>query len=198
MYKKCKTVPSINRQREIESVFLKLLNSNSYEDLTVCEICKHANLPRKAFYRYFDGKEGLLKALIEHTLQGYQAYYEGFKRERRTLKGELECYFSFWLVEPQRAFIKAIIKNSLVGRLLKNSQETSLVNNRIATKFLPNETDLMRMQIFNFVISGLMTLMLEWFESGHKQTPSEMAEVACRLIQEPLFPNLDSLGIHTK
>ncbi len=196
MYKKCKTAPSSIRQREIEAVFLKLLTISSYETLTVCEICKQAKIPRKAFYRYFDGKEGLLKALIEHTLQGYQDYYKNFKRERRTLKGELECYFSFWLVEPQYTFLKVVINNSLVGHLLKASQGASIIDSSIGEKFLPNETEKMRLQIFNFAISGLMTLMLEWFNGGHKEEPSEMAEIACRLIKQPLFPNLDSLGIY--
>ena len=197
MYKKCKTAPSITRQREVETVFLKLLNASSYEELTVCEICKQAKIPRKAFYRYFDGKEGLLKALIEHTLQGYQEYYKNLKRERRTLKGELECYFSFWLVEPQLTFLKVIIGNSLVGHLLKASQGTSIIDSSIGEKFLPNETEKMRSQIFNFAISGLMTLMIEWFNGGHKEQPSEIAEIACSLIQEPLFPNLDKVGIYT-
>ncbi|MBR5439127.1 MAG: TetR/AcrR family transcriptional regulator [Clostridia bacterium] len=197
MYKNCKTKPSISRQKEIESAFLNLLVKKHYEDLTVCEICEYAQIPRKAFYRYFEGKEGLLKALIEHTLLGYQDFYQNFKRERRTIKGELECFFAFWLAEPQKTLLKVMIKNSLVGHILKHSQSSTLISNVDANKFLPNETEKMRLQIFNFAISGLMTLMLDWFNNGHKETPSEMAEMACRLIQHPLFPSLDSIGIYT-
>ncbi len=195
MYKKCKTAPSIMRQKEIESVFLKLLDTRSYEDITVCEICERAGIPRKAFYRYFDGKEGLLKALIEHTLLGYQDFYLNFKSGRRTIKGELECFFAFFISEPQMTFLNVMIKNSLVGHILKSSQGSHLLKNVDAEKFLPNETDSMRTQIFNFVISGLMTLMLDWFNGGHKESPSAMAEMACRLIQEPLFQNLERVGI---
>lgn len=198
MYKKCKTAPSISRQKEIEKVFLNLLITNSYEDLTVCTICQKAQIPRKAFYRYFDGKEGLLKALIEHTLLGYQDFYLNFKSGRRTLQGELECFFAFWLHDPQKTLLKVMIKNSLVGHILKLSQSSSLIENVDAKKFLPNETDAMRSQIFNFAISGLMTLMLEWFNGGHKESPAKMAEISCRLIQHPLFPNLNEIGIYTE
>ena len=195
MFKRCKTPRSIKRQAEIENAFLTLLVTKSYEEVTVSEVCSQANIPRKAFYRYFDGKEGLLEALIEHTLQGYQGYYENFKRERRTLKGELECFFSFWLIEPQKTFLKVIIKNSLTGHLLRNSQSSSVINNVAIEKFLPNDTSGMRNHVFNFAISGLMTLMLDWFNGGHKESPSAMAEISCRLIHQPLFPNLENVGI---
>ena len=89
-----------------------------------------------------------------------------------------------------------MIKNSLVGHILKSSQGAYLLNNVDVEKFLPNETESMRAQIFDFAISGLMTLMLDWFNSGHKESPAEMANVACRLIQQPLFPNLESVGIY--
>ncbi len=195
MFKRCKTQRSIKRQAEIENAFLTLLVTKSYEDVTVSEVCSQTKIPRKAFYRYFACKEGLLEALIDHTLQGYQTYYENFKRERRTLKGELECFFSFWLVDPQKTFLKVIIKNSLTGHLLRNSQTSTVVSGVAVEKFLPNDTSGMRSHVFNFAISGLMTLMLEWFNGGHKESPSAMAEIACRLIQQPLFPNLESVGI---
>lgn len=198
MFKRCKTQRSIKRQAEIENAFLTLLVTKSYEDVTVSEVCSQANIPRKAFYRYFACKEGLLEALIEHTLQGYQGYYENFKRERRTLKGELECFFSFWLVDPQKTLLKVMIKNSLVGHILKLSQSSRLIENVDAKKFLPYETDAMRSQIFNFAISGLMTLMLDWFNGGCKESPAKMAEISCRLIQHPLFPNLNEIGIYTE
>ena len=38
----------------------------------MCDICESAKIPRKAFYRYFENKEGILQALILHVLQGYE------------------------------------------------------------------------------------------------------------------------------
>ncbi len=194
MFKECKTIKSKERQKEIEKTFLGLLKNKDYEDITVIEICDTAKIPRKAFYRYFYCKEGLLNALIKHTLDGYQNYYKNFKQAKRTIKLELECFFSFWLQEHIKIFLNAIIKSSLIGHLLKFSRE--IPNDAIdMAKFLPDDNSWQRMHVFNFAISGLMSIMLDWYNGGCKQSISEMADVASRLLGKPLFPNLDKIGI---
>ncbi len=194
MFKNCKTVKSINRQKLIEQAFLGLLRNKHYDNITVMEICDSVDVPRKAFYRYFSCKEGLLNALIKHTLDGYQDYYQKIKPEKRTIKNELEVFFSFWKQEYIKNFLDAIIKSSLVGHLLKFSRE--IPNDIIdKSKFLPNDNLLYRTYVFNFAISGLMSIMLDWYNNGCKQSTYEMAEVASRLIGKPLFPNLNKIGI---
>ena len=68
MYKQCKTERSAKRQREIELAFLNLMETTAYEDISVTLLCQSIDIPRKAFYRYFDTKEDALHALIDHTL----------------------------------------------------------------------------------------------------------------------------------
>jgi AcrR family transcriptional regulator len=68
MYKICHTEESSRRQRELEQGFLELLRSQSYDKLTLTELCRRLNVPRKSFYRYFPTKEDCLLALIDHTL----------------------------------------------------------------------------------------------------------------------------------
>lgn len=194
MFKNCKTVKSLNRQREIEKAFLDLLKHKHYDDITVIQLCDYVKMPRKAFYRYFACKEGLLNALIKHTLDGYQDYCHNFKEPKRTIKGELNCFFSFWLEKNNRDFLDAINKSSLVGHLLKFSREIP-ANIIDMSKFLPDENSWSRMQVFNFAISGLMSIMLDWYNAGCNQTTAEMSEIASRLLGKPLFQNLDKIGI---
>ncbi len=196
MYKTCKTKQSLSRQKAIETTFLRLLKKRHYDDISVSEICGEMNIPRKAFYRYFNGKEGLLLALITHTLEGYQDYYKSFNFERRTVKSELECYFSFWITEPRNTLLFALLNSGLVEQLFVNSRQLPSNNFIDTSKFLPDETPYMRKQIFNFAISGLLSIMLDWFNGGCKETPREMAEVSCRLLEKPLFDNLENLGIY--
>ena len=73
MYKLCKTEQSAKRQRDIENCLLELLSTRRYEDVTITEICEKMNMPRKSFYRYFDGKEGVMQSLIQHTMMDYNA-----------------------------------------------------------------------------------------------------------------------------
>lgn len=68
MYKRCTTEITTQRQRMLEHCFLDLLKNDSYDHITVGDICTCANVPRGMFYRYFDSKKDALDALIDHTL----------------------------------------------------------------------------------------------------------------------------------
>ena len=195
MYKVCKTEKSKQRQKFIEECFLKILKKKHYEDITVSEICISASIPRKAFYRYFETKEDVLDALIEHTLTGYTEYYEIKKQERRTLKYELKCYFDFWLDEPMKGLLTALKKSNLIEKLYSHSKQIALGGFVNTNKFLPEETSFNQKQIFNFAVIGLLSVMMDWFNNGCKQSTEEMALIASRLLNSPIFSNLDKLGI---
>ena len=198
MYKKCKTKHSINRQREIETAFLNLLKTKHYDDISVCEISDFAKIPRKAFYRYFENKEGILQGLISHTLQGYKEYCDQFTSStaKRTIKTELTHFFNFWITEPRKTLLKALIKSNLIDTMLKFNKGIPLAYFMDMKKFFPEDEPMVAKQVLNFTISGLMSIMIDWFENGYKETPEQMATLACRLIEQPLFKNLESIGIY--
>jgi len=68
MYKICHTEESSRRQRELEQGFLNMLQIQTYDKITLTELCRQLHIPRKTFYRYFPTKEDCLLALIDHTL----------------------------------------------------------------------------------------------------------------------------------
>ena len=68
MYKICKTDQSAARQREIELGLLSMMLEQPFESITISDLCDRLCIPRKAFYRYFSGKDGALFALIDHTM----------------------------------------------------------------------------------------------------------------------------------
>lgn len=195
MYKICKTEKSKQRQKLIEKKFLKLLKNKHYEDITVSELCLLANVPRKAFYRYFETKEDVLNALLDHSLQEYEAYSAVNKSGQRILKVELTDYFNFWTTDHMKELLKALKKSNLVSNIYyhsKNMVESGFVN---TNRFLPEESSWRQKQIFNFAIMGLVSIMLDWFDGGCVQSSEEMASIATRMLTTPLFPKLEELGI---
>ncbi len=50
----------------------KELVGNGIDNTKVVNICKQANIPRSAFYRYFDSLHDAVEALVEHIHQKYQ------------------------------------------------------------------------------------------------------------------------------
>ena len=195
MYKLCKTEESSRRQREIEEILLNLMTEKSFDDITVSEICQAASMPRKSFYRYFDGKDGIIQSILYHTMTDFQTFTSQFSEEKRTLRGEFEQFFLFW--KEKSTFLEAFDKSNLIGLLVENSTNYGMSEFINISKFLPGADDKEKIHIFRFAVSGLMTLTISWYRSGFAESVPDVARTAARLISKPLFPDLDKLGIET-
>ena len=191
MYKLCKTEESATRQRGIEKKLLSLMTTKDFEDITVSELCLEMNMPRKAFYRYFDSKEDALHALIQHTMAEFESFNEIYTAEgKRNLQSDLEQFFKFWL--SRRDFLDTLKKNNLSSILVQHAVSFSEKEMTMLNRFLPGEPEWLQRQIIKFAISGLMTAMIEWHDSGCKENTELMAQAMCRMFSRPLFPGLTS------
>ena len=194
MYKLCKTEQSAKRQREIEGALFDLLMKKSYTDITVTEICDVLFMPRKAFYRYFDSKDDTLYALIEHTMAEYNDFSASLDKSKvRTLKREIEKYFAFW--KDHKLLLDALYKNNMLEKIIDVSVGFPINDMVSIKKFLPDDNDWAREKIFKFAVCGLVFQMLDWYKDGFRTSISDMAQLACRTLSKPLFPDLDKLGI---
>ena len=194
MYKLCKTEQSVKRQKEIEACLFEILLTKNYEDITITELCQKINMPRKAFYRYFDSKEDALSAMIDHSMSEYSGFTVDRSNEtRRSLTSELEEYFLFWY--QKRDLLNALDRSGLIGHLIERTVNYPINDRILVSRFLPDDSERMRERIFKFALSGLVYTMIYWYRDGFNVSTREMAETACRMIQEPLFPNLGKLGI---
>ena len=198
MFKECKTEQSAKRQYEIEQTFLELLTTKDYKDITVSEVCEAANVPRKAFYRYFDDKEGVLHAMIHHTLVRYGEFSAKFTSQKRTVKGEIEQFFAYWKEKEQRKLLETLDKRNLLNTLVALSLNFSSSRLLDISKFLKDEDVGIEKELFCFTIIGLMSLMISWSKDEYKRTSAEMAEITCRLLTAPIFPNLREWGIYSE
>ncbi|MBQ8528413.1 MAG: TetR/AcrR family transcriptional regulator [Clostridia bacterium] len=194
MYKICKTESSARRQREIENCLLELMSIKRYEDITITELSEKMNMPRKAFYRYFDSKDDALYALIDHTMAEYSGFTVDKSQEpNRSLRRELEEYFKFWI--SKQYLLNALDRSGLVGTLIERNISYPVKDVIMLEKFLPDEDRDISESIFKFAFSGLVYTMINWYRDGFATSTQDMAKVACRMLREPLFPNLSKLGI---
>ena len=191
MYKLCKTEQSANRQRRLEEGLLQAMLTKHFDEISVSELCAQLDVPRKAFYRYFDSKEGALHALIDHTLLAYESfplvYSEG---EKRTLIRELEQFFLFWI--RQKALLDALQRSGMSGILIERSISHALSEMVLPKRFLPQESEETVRHVTMFCVCGLMSMVLSWHHDGYNQTADKMANIACRLLDKPLFPSVES------
>lgn len=192
MYKLCKTEQSANRQRQLEQGLLQAMLTRHYDEISVSDLCAQLQIPRKAFYRYFDGKEGALHALLDHTLMAYESfplvYSEG---EKRTLLRELEQFFLFWI--QQKPLLDALQRSGLSGELIVRSILQASTEVSVPKRFLNTDALQVQRYVTMFGVCGLMSMVLQWHHDGYAESARFMATVAVRLLAQPLFPDAQKL-----
>jgi len=193
MYKLCKTEQSARRQKEIEQALYRALEKKNYADITITELCLTLKMPRKTFYRYFDSKDDALYALIEHTMLEYQNLDPKSNAGQRTLHNEIRMFFEFWY--QKREFLDTLTKNSMLDKVIEVSVNLPIKDLVSLSKFLPDDTEWARGRIFKFAVCGLITSMIDWYRDGFRTGISDMVDISCRVLSQPLFPNLEKLGI---
>ena len=187
MYKLCKTEQSAARQKELEDGLLAAMSTRHYEEISVSDLCGQIGIPRKSFYRYFSSKDGALHALLDHTLMEYEGFTDpNFLGEQRTLHRDLERFFQFWIVH--KPLLDALARSAMSGVLIERCVAHALTETVMPKRFLPQDTKEMQRQITMFGVCGLRSMVLTWHHDGYPDPARKMAEVAVRLLSQPLFP----------
>lgn len=119
----CHTEITIQKKAQIETSLLNLMMQQSYQNITVVDICREADIPRRTFYHYFGSKEDVLESLIETLMQ--QCFLEGtfdIPLSREHMEQRFAKIFRFWDGENRKK-LDALIKNGLESRLLTWSSQ---------------------------------------------------------------------------
>lgn len=183
MYKICQTDQSFQRQRAMENGLLQLLEKRRYEDISISELCDHLQIPRKAFYRYFSGKDGALYALLDHTMMDF--YMGDYHGGSSAAPVDLEQYFLFWY--EHRALLGALVRSGLSGILVERATSFALQERMIPRHMLNWDSDFQEIAL-SFAICGLMSMVLQWNNQGFQKTPKEMTKIAITMLTQPLLP----------
>lgn len=188
MYKSCKLESSKRRQLSFVDGLLQLLEKTAWPKVTVQQLCRSLNVPRNAFYRYFDNLDDLLDLLIDRYLIGdYISYIERCASEHGCLPAgrEMVELFHFW--RAKRRFLDLLDKNGLLdhmlGRLARYDMVHASVNLR--SRFKGNIDKVESAVLFS--VSGLMALVLRWRDRDYQPDEAEMAQYALEFMTQPLF-----------
>lgn len=183
MYKDCTSKPAIARQREIEEGLLDYMSHKAYEDITVIELCQKLDIPRKAFYRYFTNKDGALFALIDHTLQGLASNYLDSKPNFASITETMEHFFEYWL--KKKKLLDALAANNLSGVLLQRAVNSTIENESLFNLIVLSQGSVRAKKYkTNFIISGIISLVIQWHHNHFDKTPAQMAKLAVELLPQ--------------
>ena len=184
MYLRCKTENSAQRQQQFELALLRLLETEAYEQVTVGKLTAQVGVSRNAFYRYFDSKDDVLYALIDHTLEGFPVDEAVRLSEGIAYREKLEAFLQYW--KQCKPLLDALEKNALKGMLFDRYMKCSMGQESEISPYLVKDVGKRRYQVTLFAISGLFSLIIDWHHSGYTQTIPELIEVIERVLLHPI------------
>lgn len=185
MYKQCRTEQSAARQKELEQGLLQVMLRRQYDEISVSDLCQEIGVPRKAFYRYFSGKDGALYSMIDRALMDFEIHSTSVDLlEPETPMGYMKHVFVYWT--EHQDLLDALQKSNLSGLLIQRALEFSQNLDTIPRFMLITDRRLREYGTM-FMVCGLMTMIVQWHHDGFSKSVTEMAELTMQLLTHPLF-----------
>ena len=183
MYKNCKTDISAQRQKHIAQCLLDMIAKESYEDVTITDLCQQAGVPRNTFYRYFANKEAVLRYLLEDSLREVllkvvQTYHTSQERE-------MIYHIANWLrfyKEQERVW--ALFDDKLHGILIGQvvAHYGSLLDPINKLDFRNQQT-----KGIIFYAYGMQGILDVWRHFGYEQSEEEVAVQLYNIVRNPIM-----------
>ena len=182
----CHTETASQKKSQIESGMLNLMRQRPYQEITVTDICREAEIPRRTFYHYFSGKEDVLDTMTETLIQ--QCFLEGMF-DVRLGKAHMEKVFvqifHFWEGE-NREKLDLLIKNGLESRLI--SWSSLWVRKEQLGYIRKNDMEPQLVEIGLMVgLTGFFSLLFYWSRGGYRESAVQMAQYAILLLPHAVF-----------
>ena len=182
----CYTEVAIQKKAQLETCLLNLMMQQPYQNITVMDICREAEIPRRTFYHYFGSKEDVLESLIESLMQ--QCFLEvvfdthlGMEHMERNFVR----IFRFWDGENRKK-LDLLIKNGLESHLLTWSSQWT--QKEQIGSMLKSNRDPRLMEIGLMVgIADFFLLLFHWSRTGYRESAEQMAKIAVWMLPHVFY-----------
>ena len=162
---------ALKSQQLLSENLLDLMEEKRYEDISVMDICKKADLSRQTFYNYFESKEELFRFLLRNT-------YESKLYDLDEIPSSKEAISIFVNTAKENdRLVSAIVKNNM-GNLVSDEIFQSIT--KFLNKFIPNFSNQPHFAYHVVLLSGALTHFLTYYARNN----SEMSEKEMALILE--------------
>ena len=170
---------ALSSQKQISQAMLSLLHTKSYSDISVCEICKEAQISRQTFYSLFRSKENVICYELE---QNYCFTLERDCPETPlSLEGLSTAYASY--IEGQKEFISMLVENDLM-ECMRSSIFDMLMG---CDAFALSQDTPGQYFTADFIASGLSSIAKNYVLNEDKVDAYYLRKMICRLFGGELF-----------
>lgn len=169
----------------IQESFIKLHAQKPLSQITVKDICDHAEINRATFYRHYTDVYDLKEKITEEMVQAisnlihgahFENTYEQVLTILRTMKDNQERYTTLHKL-PSSSLLVRIIHICFPNRMKYLHQK------------FPHYSESELKWYFEYICLGTVGVMINWVENGMKESPEEVAAFISTLIRKNLDPS---------
>lgn len=163
----------------IRDSFLELVSENSYDELTVSDLCKYARIGRKTFYTYYQSLDALFEEVLEGVVHEYLESIKDYSAPENI--GEITRKFYEFSANAGKFYDNLVCSDSYqrIGtKLIMRFVKETWTKAEWVRPLNDVEQDLLICFIYN---SGL-GLYRHWFLSGKKIPIEKMIYFATILL----------------
>ena len=170
----------------LEGSLLNLMIQTSYPDISVTDICRKANVPRRTFYHYFASKDDVLESMIEALIQQFllHANIDTYLRNGDVEQGFIEI-LGFWIGD-NRQKLDVLLKNGLESRLISCASRWS---REMHIGYIQNSDLPPKIVEITLLIGAtdFFTLLFYWSRNEYQESLEEMAKYATWVLPHPFY-----------
>ncbi len=176
----------------LRDAFLSLLKEKRYEDISVQDIIKRADVARSTFYAHYVDKEDLLVGRQGVFASNLGGHAELMAHEEKRRESVLSTRDWFHHIRAQRDILKIIARDSAMDLAMKNLRDILRADIQVKVeKLLPEDGALPPVLVVDYLTDSLMSLLKWWVKQGMTYSPEQMDEIFQRLVT----PGISSMSI---
>lgn len=170
---------ALKSQQWLSEKLLDLMEEKPYEEISIMDICKSADLSRQTFYNYFESKEELFRYLLRSTYDNKLNSLDAIPTSKEAIS-----IFVNTAKENDR-LVSAIVKNNM-GNIV--SDEIFKYITQFLNKFIPNFSNQPHFDYYVVLLSGALTHFMTYYARNNREmSEQEMTHILESFLSGKVF-----------
>ena len=174
-------VTALQSQQWLAESLTQLMENQSYASITICTICKQADLSRQTFYNVFDSKEEVLRfCLRSHYEEQFHRFAE---QESITVEGIVDAFTA--VVRDNEKLLRLMVENQLTGIL---TDEITQCIALFVRQFVKQEKRYDLLPYEEALLCGALGhLLVYWFRQEQPISMEQLTKLISDFLEGKLF-----------
>ena len=166
----------------IKRAFLSLMHTKRTGKISVTDICSAAEINRSTFYQHFDEPDSVLKELEDEAISQVNDYLVSIGSSYAAHSDAKGCLMLFlhFVRKNDELFRTLLLENS---DLHFRKKMFDLTNDMVHSVFEVRAEEKTKENIYRFLISGSLDLLVEWIRSEYELPEKEFCNLLYTLCE---------------